>query len=51
MDPLLADLKSKDLDLRIQGLFIGPFAHTDDIRTTTTNPDNTAEKVKTVASS
>ena len=29
---------------------MGAFAHTDDIRTTTTNPDDTAEQVKTVAS-
>ena len=50
MDPLLADLKSKDLGLSIQGLFLGAFAHADDIRTTTTNPDDTVEQVKTVAS-
>ena len=50
MDPQLADLKSKDLGLSIQGLFLGAFAHADDIRTTTTNPDDTAEQVKTVAS-
>ena len=50
MDPLLADLKSKDLGLSIQGLFLGAFAHADDIRTATTNQDDTAEQVKTVAS-
>ena len=50
MDPLLTDLKSKDLGLSIHGLFLGAFAHADDIRTTTTNPDDTAEQVKTVAS-
>ena len=50
MDPLLADLKSKDLGLSIQGLFLGAFAHADDICTTTTNPDDTAKQVKTVAS-
>ena len=32
MDPLLADLKSKDLGPSIQGLFLGAFAHADDIR-------------------
>ena len=42
--------KSKDLGLGIHGLFLGAFAHADDIRTTTTNPDDTAEQVKTVAS-
>ena len=50
MDPLLADLKSKDLGLHIQGLFLGAFAHADDISTATTNQDDTAEQVKTVAS-
>ena len=50
MDPLLADLKSKDLGLSIQGLFLGAFAHADDIHTATTNQDDTAEQVKTVAS-
>ena len=50
MDPLLTDLKSKDLGLSIHGLFLGAFAHADDIRTTTTNRDDTAEQVKTVAS-
>ena len=50
MDPLLTDLKSKDLGLSIHGLFLDAFAHADDIRTTTTNPDDTAEQVKTVAS-
>ena len=47
MDPLLAGLKSKNLGLSIQ---VGTFAHADNIRITTTNPDDTAEKVKTVAS-
>ena len=50
MDPLLADLKSKDLGLSIQGLFLGAFGHADDICTTSTNPYDTAEQVKTVAS-
>ena len=36
--------------LSIQGLFLGAFAHSDDIRTTATNPDDTDERVKTVAS-
>ena len=36
--------------LSIQGLFLGAFAHLDDIRTTATNPDDTDERVKTVAS-
>ena len=49
MDPL-ADLKTKDLGLSIQGLFLGAFVHADDIRTATTNQDDTAEQVKTVAS-
>ena len=44
MDPLLADLKSKDLGLSIQGLFLGAFAHADDICTATTNQDDTAEQ-------
>ena len=50
MAPLLSDLKSKDLGLSIHGLFLGAFAHAGDICTTTTNPDDTAEQVKTVAS-
>ena len=50
MDSLLTDLKSKDLGLSIHGLFLGAFAHTDDIHTITTNPDDTAKQVKTVAS-
>ena len=50
MDPLLAGLKSEDLGLSIQGLFLGAFAHANDIRTATTNQDDTAEQVKNVAS-
>ena len=44
---ILAGLKFKNLGLSIQ---VGTFAHADNIRITTTNPDDTAEKVKTVAS-
>ena len=50
IDPLLTDLKSKNLGLSIHGLFLGAFVHADDIRTATTNYDDTAEEVKTVAS-
>ena len=50
MDPLLTDLKFKNLGLSIQGLFLGAFARADDIRTATTNQDDTAEQVKTVVS-
>ena len=50
MDPLLADLKSKDLGFSIQRLFLGAFAHANDIFTATTNQNDTAEQVKTVAS-
>ena len=54
IDPLLiiiTDLKSKNLGLSIHGLFWGAFAHADDTRIATTNHDDTAEQVKTVASS
>ena len=38
IDSLLQDLKSRDLSLSINGLFLGAFAHADDIRTASTNP-------------
>ena len=50
MDPLLAKLKTKNLGLSVQGLFLGAFAHADDIRTTSTNPQDTAEQVQYVTS-
>ena len=50
MDPLLAKLKTKDFGLSVQGLFFGAFAHADDIRTTSTNPQDTAEQVQYVTS-
>ena len=38
MDPLLVNLKSKELGLYItHGLFLGAFAHADNFRTTTKN--------------
>ena len=37
MDPLLADLKSKNLGLGIQGLFLGAFAHAELIPMTQLN--------------
>ena len=50
MDPLLVNLKSKELGLNIHGLFLGAFAHADDFRTTTTNSEDTAEQIATVTS-
>ena len=38
IDALLQDLKSRDLGLSINSLFLGAFAHADDIRTALTNP-------------
>ena len=48
MDPLLADLISKNLGLSIHGLFLGTFSHADDIRTAATNAADSSNQVVTV---
>ena len=46
MDPLLADLKSRNLGLSIY--FLGAFAHADDIRTTATNAADSRDQISTI---
>ena len=48
MDPLLANLKSRNLGLSIHGLFLSAFAHADDIRTTATNAADSRDQISTV---
>ena len=50
MDPLLTTLKSRGLGLSINGLFLGAFAHADDIRTSATNFEDVAEQAAIVDS-
>ena len=37
MDPLLSEMRSKSLGISINGLFLGAFAHADDLRTMASN--------------
>ena len=48
MDPLLIELKSTNLGLSVNGLYLGAFTHSDDIRITSTNATDASEQVKTV---
>ena len=50
MDPLLTTLKSRGLGLSVNGLFLGAFAHADDIRTSATNFEDVAERAAIVDS-
>ena len=50
MDPLLTTLKSRGLGLSVNGLFLGTFAHGDDIRTSATNFEDVAEQAAIVDS-
>ena len=43
MDRLLTTLKSRGLGLSVNGLFLGAFAHADDIRTSATNFEDVTE--------
>ena len=48
IDPLLKKLKDRSLGLSINGLFLGAFAHADDIRTLATNHDDSAQQASIV---
>ena len=48
MDPLLMEMKSRRLGLSVNGLYLGAFAHADDIRTASTNATDATDQVKTV---
>ena len=50
MDPLLTTLKSRGLGLSVNGLFLGAFAHADNIRTSATNFEDVAEQAAIVDS-
>ena len=42
------DMKSRKLSLSVNGLYLGAFAHPDDIRTASTNATDATDQVKTV---
>ena len=48
LDSLLSALKERNLGLSINGLYLGAFAHADDIRTKDTNFEDVREQVSTV---
>ena len=48
LDPLLSALKERNLGLSINGLYLGAFAHANDIRTCATNMEDATEQVSTV---
>ena len=50
MDPLLTDLRSRSLGISINGLFLGAFAHADDLRTMAPNVEDTTDQASTVYS-
>ena len=44
MDPLLSEMRSKSLGISINGLFLGVFAHADDLRTIASNIEDTSKQ-------
>ena len=50
LDPLLIRLKSMQLDLNINGLFLGAFAHVDDLRAYSTSLSDAKTQVSVVNS-
>ena len=50
IDPLLLLLREKSLGLSINGLFLGAFAHADDIRTLASSIDDSIQQTDTVRS-
>ena len=50
MDPLLCKLRQRHLGLSVNDLFLGGFAHADDIRSSATNLMDTTEQVATIDS-
>ena len=48
LDPLLSTLKQRNLGLSINGLYLGSFAHADDIRTSSANLEDALEQVMAV---
>ena len=49
-DPLLCKLRQKQLGLSVNGLFLGAFAHADDIRSSAANLMDAKEQITTVDS-
>ena len=47
MDPLLSTLRQRNLGLSVNGLFLGAFAHADDIRTSAANIEDATDQVLT----
>ena len=50
MDPLLTELRSRSLGISINGLFLGAFAHADDLRTMASNVEDTTDQASLVYS-
>ena len=50
IDPLLVLLREKSLCLSVNGLFLGGFAHADDIRTLASSIDESIQQTDTVRS-
>ena len=50
LDPLFSNLRQKRLGLSINGLYLGAFAHADDIRTSATNIEDVSTQISTVDS-
>ena len=48
MDPLLSTLRQRRLGLSVNGLYLGAFAHADDIRTSATNIEDATEQASAV---
>ena len=48
IDLLLSNLKQRNLGLSVNGLFLGGFAHADDIRSSAANIEDSAEQVAIV---
>ena len=44
MDPLLSEMRSKSLGISINGLFLGAFAHADDLQTMASNIEDTSKQ-------
>ena len=50
MDPLLSEMKLKSLGISINGLFLGAFAHADDLQTMASNIEHTSKQASFVNS-
>ena len=48
IDPLLTELRSRSLGISINGLFLGAFAHADDLRTMASNMEHASDQASFV---